>query len=189
MFMKNKEVLSLFILRQWIVLWLVAACSFSVFAEEAVSPAYTLGHGDVVSIKVYDELDLTVEVQLNDLGTISYPFLGEVAILGLTVSEIQGKITEGLKDGYLVDPKVSVTVSQYRRFYVNGEVKQPGGFPFLPGLTIRKAISLAGGFTARAAQNKIYMISDGDESKDPQRVGLNSSVKPGDVITVKQRFF
>jgi len=165
------------------------AYSLPASAEKPLSSAYTLGHGDAISIQVYGEQDLTVDVQLNDLGVVSYPFLGEIAVLGLTVSEIQKKITEGLKDGYLVDPKVSVTVSQYRRFYVNGEVRQPGGFPFLPGLTIRKAISLAGGFTARAAQNKIYIISDSDDSKSPQRAGLNSSVKPGDVITVKQRFF
>jgi polysaccharide export outer membrane protein len=77
----------------------------------------------------------------------------------------------------------------YRRFYVNGEVKQPGGFAFLPGLTVRKAISLAGGFTPRAAQSKIYIISDSSANRSPARVDLNTSVKPGDVITVKQRFF
>ncbi|EGG95601.1 Capsule polysaccharide export protein [gamma proteobacterium IMCC1989] len=142
-----------------------------------------------MSIKVYGEDDLSVETQLNDLGVISFPFLGELEVFGLTVTEVQEKIETGLKEGFLVNPKVSVTVVTYRRFYVNGEVRQPGGFAFLPGLTVRKAISLAGGFTPRAAQNKIYIISDSSENRSPARVQLNSSVKPGDVITVKQRFF
>lgn len=170
-----------------IVLGLVLLMSSITSAD--ISPAYKLGYGDVVSIRVYDEPDLTVEAQINDLGSIAYPFLGELQILGLTVSEVQEKITTGLLDGYLVEPKVSVEVAKYRRFFVNGEVRQPGGFPFLPGMTIRKAISLAGGFTARAAQNKIYIISDGDTTRTPKRVSLNSSVQPGDVITVRQRFF
>jgi polysaccharide export outer membrane protein len=150
-----------------------------------LSSAYSLGHGDLVSIKVYGE----DETQLNDLGVISFPFLGELEVFGLTVTEVQEKIETGLKEGYLVNPKVSVTVVTYRRFYVNGEVKQPGGFAFLPGLTVRKAISLAGGFTPRAAQSKIYIISDSSANRSPTRVDLNTSVKPGDVITVKQRFF
>lgn len=156
-------------------------------AEELLS-AYSLGYGDTLSIKVYGEDDLTVETQLNDLGVISFPFLGELHALGLTVAELQEKIATGLEDGYLVDPKVSVVVTQYRQFFVNGEVRQPGGFVFLPGLTVRKAISLAGGFTARAATGKIFIISDGD-NENPRRVDLNTSVTPGDVITVKQRFF
>ncbi|MGS2718000.1 polysaccharide biosynthesis/export family protein [Eionea flava] len=171
-----------------LVFMFLSGTSGTVVAD--LPPAYSLGYGDVVSIRVYGEEDLTVETQLNDLGVISYPFLGELNVFGLTVTEIQEKIEIGLKDGYLVDPKVSVTVVTYRRFYVNGEVRQPGGFAFLPGLTVRKAISLAGGFTPRASQGKIYIISDTEEGRSsPQRVDLNSSVKPGDVITVKQRFF
>jgi polysaccharide biosynthesis/export protein VpsN len=170
-------------------LWLL--CSFFSIsaAAEDVSPAYSLGYGDVVSIKVYGEEDLSVETQLNDVGVISFPFLGEIKVHGLTVTEVQDLVAAGLKEGYLVEPEVSVSVTQYRRFYVNGEVKQPGGFAFLPGLTVRKAISLAGGFTPRAAESKIYIISDKSRDASPRRVELNTSVNPGDVITVKQRFF
>ncbi|MFT5116980.1 MAG: protein involved in polysaccharide export with SLBB domain [Kiritimatiellia bacterium] len=184
--MKNKG-FSLLKMYPFFLLFLLSLLSGSAIAD--LSPAYSLGYGDMVSIKVYGEDDLTVEAQLNDLGVISFPFLGEVQVLGLTVTEVQEKIELGLKDGYMIDPEVSVLVVEYRRFYVSGEVKNPGGFAFLPGLTIRKAISLAGGFTARAAQGKIYTISDGNSDRTPKRVKLNSSVKPGDVITVKQRFF
>ena len=184
--MNNKLDYRIYIQRYIICLML---CIFSSMSIADLSSAYSLGYGDLVSIKVYGEDDLSVETQLNDLGVISFPFLGELEVFGLTVTEVQEKIETGLKEGFLVNPKVSVTVVTYRRFYVNGEVRQPGGFAFFPGLTVRKAISLAGGFTPRAAQNKIYIISDSSANRSPARVQLNSSVKPGDVITVKQRFF
>lgn len=183
---------------QYMLCIILSAFSIASFSEipsidsgntTGLSTAYILGYGDIVSIKVYGEEDLSVEAELNNAGFISFPFLGEIKVYGLTVVEIQEKIAAGLRDGYLVDPKISVSLTAYRQFYVNGEVKQPGGFQFSPKLTVRKAISLAGGFTARAAKNKIYIVSDGGDTSEPQRVDLNSSIRPGDVITVKQRFF
>jgi len=171
----------------YVVLTLLAA-SVSVSAQEL--SAYVLGAGDVVRIQVYGEADLTVEAQLSDVGTISYPFLGELQISGLTVEELQKNITQRLQEGYLLNPDVNIIVSQYREFYVNGEVTSPGGYPFQPGLTVRKAISLAGGFTDRAAKNKIYLLSDSvDADSSPIRVKLSETIKPGDVITIRQRFF
>lgn len=175
-----------------LILSVFSMASFSDTGDDNIaelSIAYTLGYGDIVSIKVYGEDDLNVEAELNNAGFISFPFLGEIKVYGLTVVQIQEEIAKGLRDGYLVDPKVSVSLTAYRQFYVNGEVKLPGGFQFSPKLTVRKAISLAGGFTARAAKNKIYIVSDGASTSEPQRVDLNTAIKPGDVITVKQRFF
>lgn len=163
--------------------------SVSATAQQGLSE-YTLGSGDVIRIHVFGEGGLTFEeVQLSDAGTLSYPFLGEIRLKGLTVGELQTKIVEGLKGDYLVDPKVSVTIIRYRQFYINGEVKTPGGFPFQPGLTVRKAVSLAEGFTERAAKSNIFIISDNDSSQTPTRVNLNAPVKPGDIITVEQSFF
>lgn len=164
---------------------------FSVFSHAQTGLSeYTLGSGDVIRISVFGEETLTIErVQLSDAGTLSYPFLGELQLLGLTVGELQDKITKGLKGDYLIDPKVSVTILEYRYFYINGEVKKPGGFPFQPGLNIHKAVSLAEGFTERASKRNIFIISDNDPSQTRRRVDLNSPVKPGDSITVEQSFF
>lgn len=172
----------------FIAFWGNVTYAQSESTDNAAVAAYVLGYGDVVNIQVYNEEDLTLETQIKDTGTITYPFLGEIEVLGLTIKEVQEKIAQGLEDGYLVDPRVSVNVSEYRRFYVNGEVRQPGGFPYLPGMTVRKAISLAGGFTERAAETKIYIFSDGDENQS-RRVKLQATIQPGDVITVRQRFF
>lgn len=163
--------------------------STSALASQSKWSEYVLGSGDLVRIQVYGEPDLTVETQLSDTGVIAYPFLGEIKLLGMTVGELQKRITSGLLGDYLIDPKVTVSILQYRQFYVNGEVTRPGGFTFQPGLTVRKAISLAGGFTERASKREIYVITEADISQQPKKVTLNSTIKPGDIITIEQSFF
>lgn len=166
------------------------SCLYSAFAVESAETKnnYKLGTGDLVSIHVYGEDDLALEARLGDSGTISYPFLGELLIAGHTVREIEQIIIRGLKGDYLINPLVSVTIKEYRQFFINGEVKSPGGFPFNPGLTIRKAISLAGGFTDRASRRGIYVIHDG-ENYTQHDVDLNAAVRPGDIITIEESFF
>jgi polysaccharide export outer membrane protein len=149
---------------------------------------YRLGSGDKISITVFDEKELSLEkIRLSDAGTISYPMLGEINVLGLTVSQLEKMITNGLKNGYLVDPKVTVTIDEYRQFFVNGMVQKPGGFPYQPGLTVRQAVSLAGGFQDRADRDKIMVIHDND--KTAHNEGQGSLVEPGDTITVEESFF
>jgi polysaccharide export outer membrane protein len=175
---------------QCVLLALVLALVYCLPAVAAGGlSGYALGSGDTVRIQVYGEQDLTIEAQLSDAGTVSYPFLGELRLLGLTVGQLQDKITAGLKGDYLIDPKVTVTILEYRQFYINGEVKRPGGFPFQPGLTVSKAVSLAEGFTERASRSNIFIISDSDDTQTPRRAELNSPVKPGDIITIEQSFF
>lgn len=161
----------------------------SLAAQGTGVSSYALGAGDQIAISVFGEEDLSMEIMLNDAGSFSYPFLGELMARGLTVSQLQQLIVDGLKGPYLIDPKVSVTINEYRRFFVNGEVKSPGGFPFEPGLTLRKAISIAGGFTDRASRSKFTIISDTDASGEPQRAELSAAVRPGDIITVEESFF
>lgn len=150
---------------------------------------YRLGPGDLVKIQVYGEDDLTVESLVGDSGKISYPFLGDLQLTGKTLFELESFITRKLKGRYLVDPEVTVSILEYRQFFVNGHVKKPGGFPFQPGMTVRKAISLAGGFEERASSDKISVVSGGDPDAPQRRVGIDEQVGPGDVITVERAFF
>jgi polysaccharide export outer membrane protein len=125
---------------------------------------------------------------VSDRGSISYPLLGELRVEGLTPIELERLITSRLKGPYLVDPKVTVSIEEYREFFVMGQVNRPGGYPFIPGLTVRKAISLAGGFTERAARSKIYVVNDSAPSAE-RRVDQQDSVSAGDTIVVKESFF
>lgn len=151
---------------------------------------YRLAAGDVITIRVFGEDDLSREkVRLSDAGTIPYPVLGEVKALGLTIGAIEKSITDGLRGGYLVNPRVSVTIEEYRPFYINGMVTTPGGYPYQPGLTVLKAASLAGGFKERASFSKITIIRENDPKNQPQKVDINAQVNPGDTIFIEESFF
>ncbi|BBB25474.1 polysaccharide biosynthesis/export family protein [Amphritea japonica] len=158
------------------------------WADESQFSDYPLGSGDMVKITVYGEEELSIETRLSDAGTISYPFLGEMEVLNLTTSELSNKIAIGLADGYLLSPNVNVAVLEYREFFINGEVKKPGSYPFQPGLTLQKAVAIAGGFTERASKSKIFIQHD-DNAEEPDMVELGQQVQPGDIITIEQSFF
>lgn len=151
---------------------------------------YKLAAGDVITIRVFGEDDLSREkIRLSDAGTIPYPVLGEVRARGLTIGEIEKSITAGLGGRYLVNPRVSITIEEYRPFYINGMVERPGGYPFQPGLTVLKASSLAGGFKERASFSKISIIREGDPTSRPQKADINSPVNPGDTVFIEESFF
>ena len=152
--------------------------------------SYKLGVGDVISVQVVGEEDLKREkVRLSDAGTLSFPYLGEIRVRGMTVGELEDFITKGLKGRYLLNPQVTVTMHEYRNFFVNGQVDKPGGYPFTPGLTVRKAISIAGGFKERASKERINVIHEDDLKGNAKRIALDAPVKPGDIITVEESFF
>jgi polysaccharide export outer membrane protein len=169
---------------------LVALSLLAVAPVKAQNDQYRLGAGDLIRITVFEEQDLSFDdLLVGDGGMISYPFLDEIKVEGKTTKQLEQKIINGLLGDYLIDPKVTVSIVEYRNFYINGEVEKPGGFPFKPGLTIRKAISLAGGLTDRASTNKIFVVQDNDSEQKSAKVTLNSYVRPGDSITIKQSFF
>ena len=157
------------------------------------SVGYKLGAGDMISIHVYDEEDLSLELRIGLSGEISYPLLGDVAVFGLTPKQLEKKLTLGLKGPYLIDPSVNVSILEYRPFYVIGQVKKPGSYPFHPGLTVDKAISIAGGFTERASKSSIFIMHDDSRGATSEQkkteVKLFDVIQPGDVVTVDQSFF
>ncbi|REL36552.1 polysaccharide biosynthesis/export family protein [Thalassotalea euphylliae] len=150
---------------------------------------YQLGSGDTIKISVFGQADLSIETLLDDSGKIEYPFLGQIQATGKTLTQLQQDILAGLKGDYLVNPNVSVTIVEYRPFFIDGEVKQPGGYPFQPGLTVSKAAALAGGFTERASLSKIFIVRSNDPEQASVSVTANALVQPGDIITVRQSYF
>lgn len=150
---------------------------------------YQLAPGDMVQIAVYGEDDLSPSIRVDEGGRISYPFLGNMSVSGLTTEQLRQVIHDGLKGDYLIDPKVSVSIAEYRPFYVGGAVNSPGNFSFEPGMTVRKALSLAGGTTDRASLKKIFVVRDGASETDRSKVTLDDPLGPGDILTVEESFF
>jgi len=169
---------------------LTSVVALTASAQETLSASnYRLDSGDHVKIQVYGEPELSVETRLSDAGTVIYPFLGELRLAGKTIGQVERQITEGLQGDYLVDPRVTVMIVEYRQFYVRGEVKNPGGFPYRPGLTVEKAITVAGGFTERASRKKIFVTSETGGRDSLVKVDYDTPVRPGDVILVEESFF
>lgn len=162
-----------------IALWCV--CSV-VYAQDA----YTLSAGDEVSIVVFGQEDLSMSVKLDENGTLNYPLLGSVSAGGLTVSQLERTITRELSGSYLVNPSVTVSVAEYRQVYINGEVNSPGGFDYKPGLTLDKAIALAGGFSDKASKERIILTREINGQPQLFSMRPTDAVLPGDIIEVSE---
>ncbi len=166
-----------------------------VFSEAAESDpprrAYHIGPNDVLRIQVYGEEDLSVERKVGGDGKVDYPLLGQIRVTGMTTEEIQRDLMTRLGAGYLKHPQVTVTIVRHRNFYVNGEVKTAGAFPFEEGLTVQKAISLAGGFTERASKTGLRVERHHDRELELIDVEPTAIVLPDDLIVVAaaQRFY
>lgn len=158
--------------------------------DEFTIERYRLGAGDVISIRVFGEDDLSFDrIRLSDAATVPYPFLGEVVADGLTPQELETLVEQGLSNGYLISPRVTVNVLEYRDFFVNGEVASPGGYSFQPGMTVRRAIALAGGKTDRASRRNMHVIREIDPTREQQRVEMDDPLGPGDILTIEESFF
>src|SRR5690554_6036419 len=113
--------------------------------------AGSLGPGDKFSLRVHDEEGLSGDFTVSGDGTINYPYVGRIDVNGMTCGQIERAITEGLADGYLLNPSVSCAIVEYnsKKVFVFGEVKKPGSYPYQPTLPLAAASARAGGATAR----------------------------------------
>lgn len=155
----------------------------------ATSLRYQLGSGDQIRVTVYGEEDLSGEFELDGEGTISLPLIGAVAVGNRSLSDAESLITAQLADGFLVNPRVSIEVLNYRPFYILGEVQDPGSYPYVSGMTVLNAVALASGFTYRASESKIEVTRRVDGVEQKMRIELTAAVLPGDIIRVPERFF
>lgn len=153
------------------------------------SNQYILEAGDRIFVQVFDEPDLTMEAVIAQSGTINYSYLGSITVAGRTPEQLTQILTEKLRDGYLRNPSVNVTVRQYRSFFVDGEVKSPGSYAYEPGLTVAKAVSMGGGLTDRASRRKIFLTREVEGEKRSYKVDMSQTIEPGDVITIREGFF
>lgn len=173
-----------------IIRYALMALLFVTGLVTAAEAPYRLSSGDVLKVSVFGEPDLSFdEIRLNDSGTFSYPFIGTVDARAKTPSEVEQAISNKLRDGYLVSPRVSVSVVTYRDFFISGEVKNPGGYPYEPGLTLDRAIARAGGLTERGSDKRVSIIRGNDARRGVEKAKLGTDIHPGDAITVDQGFF
>ena len=194
------------ILRYCVVIALAFSFSVPSYAIKETSQGfsgYTIGPENVLQIDVYygRDKELSRKVRVSSRGRITFPLLGEVDALGLSVAELENKITDLLNRDYLVNPQVSVFIEQYSTVSILGQVKEPGSFEIKGNLSLVELISLAGGFTKIAATNDVRVMRTlPDGEKTTIKVKANDIInkgrdeddiqlKPGDIIMVPESFF
>jgi polysaccharide biosynthesis/export protein len=157
----------------------------------SVSPTeeYVLGPNDRVRLKVYGETDITGEYEVDRNGFVSIPLAGHIRAGGLTTRQLERAIASALSKGIVRDPRVNVEVASYRNFYILGEVKKGGEYPYRLGLTVMDAVATAGGFTYRANENKAYLRRSGSSTEEVYSLDAAVPIYPGDNIRIPERYF
>jgi protein involved in polysaccharide export with SLBB domain len=151
---------------------------------------YRLGNGDKVRITVFNQRDLTDIYQVDGLGRIAFPLVGQIDVGGLTPKQLEQKLAKVLSPDYVKNPHISVVVLSFRPFYIIGEVTKPGSYPYVSGMSMINAVALAGGFTYRADEDSFDLMRP-DKSGKKVKISAKpeTPVQPGDVITVNERIF
>jgi len=155
----------------------------------ATDAQYRLSVGDKLHLLVFGQDDVSGEFQIDGAGNITMPLLGQVHAASRTVSELQADITTALDRDYIVNPKVSIEVLNYRPFYILGQVASPGSYPYVTGMDVRQAVAIAGGFTPRARTSSVTVIRQSAQGAVKIEATPDVPVFPGDTIEVQRRLF
>jgi polysaccharide export outer membrane protein len=176
-------------------------------AARAARP-YVISPNDQILIEVYQESDLTAPRRVGEDGGVTVPLVGSIKIGGKTIEQAQALIREQLLNGYLVNPRVTITVTEATKksFYVLGQVAKPGPYPIAAGesITLVQAIAMAGGATSKGKLTGVIVKRPGPEKESvfsnldvkAMQQGLTKGkdynqfdILPEDTITVPESIF
>jgi polysaccharide export outer membrane protein len=159
--------------------WLI---SMVLAADIQPDPNYRLGHGDILSLEVFGEPDMSRQLRVSDDGTISVPFAGAVAVEGLTVDQAQALVTQKLAGSVLVAPQVVLQVEEYgRTVEVYGKVKNVGRYPIIrDGMTVTQLLTEAGGTEEPSAP--LAILIRGDQEFPVDLVRINAGDISQDIV-------
>lgn len=168
----------------------LAACGTTQSTPEDVAERteYRLGSGDELRVTVFGEAELTGQFLVGSQGTIAYPLVGDVRAAGLTVGEFTQSLQQALQ-AFVRAPNVSVQVTNYRPFYILGEVQRPGTYPYSTDLTVLNAVATAGGFTYRANRGRVYIRRANETEERAYPLTIATPVLPGDTVRIGERLF
>ncbi len=155
----------------------------------SIAETYKLGTGDKLRVIVYGEDDLGGTFDVDGTGFISLPLIGQVKVSGLSANDVERAITAKFSDGYLKEPRVNVEVTQYRPFYVLGEVNRPGSYPYVDGMSVQNAVADAGGYTQKAIESGFYVRHAGETNETYVASDSPAAIYPGDVIRIDSSVF
>lgn len=147
----------------------------------SVNEDYIIGSKDILTVKVYNEPDLTQEdIRVSSDGFISFPFIGAVKAAGWTAAEIEREISSQLaSQGYLVDPHVSVMVKEYRsnKVLVLGSVRDPGTYRLEESLRVLNLLSRAGGVDFEQGGNIVTLVREEKVNGKRQKLAIQINLR------------
>jgi polysaccharide export outer membrane protein len=160
----------------------------SAYSIETRGP-YQLDTGDIVRVSVYGDAELSKSYGVDDKGAIAFPLVGPVQVRGNTTEQASKRLAAALANGYMRSPDVAVEVEQYRPFFIEGEVKNSGQFPYVYGMTARAAVATAGGFTPTADRNQVTVYRKQGDKMGRSPVSMDFPIAPGDTLVISERWF
>lgn len=183
-------------MKQWIIALSMMACaipSACADPDAGLSPlataapgAYRLGPGDELRVIVAGLNAMNNSYLVDDTGAIAVPMLDPIVVAGKTVREVETAIAGQIRTRQLVlEPAVSAQILTYRSFFITGEVQRPGKYPYVPGMSLTTAVSVAGGYTFRANTKSATIVRDAVKSA----ASSDTPVLPGDMITIRESWF
>ena len=159
------------------------------YADPNYDQSYTLGSGDKLRVVVFGQQGISGSYTVDAGGNVTLPLAGTIPARSFTTHQVAKEITDRLKQGYVREPHVTVTIEAYRPFFILGEVTTPGQYAYVPNMTVEKAIAVAGGFAPRAQKQTVELTRNGNGQRFTSDVPLNYPMRPGDTVVVKERWF
>jgi len=158
-------------------------------SHKALTLPYQLDSGDELRITVFEQANLSTNYTVDQAGFITMPLIGVVAARGRTTQQLSSDVAAKLRQGFVRSPDVAIEVATFRPFFIHGEVNNAGQFEYVNGLTAQTAIAIAGGFSPRANRREVQISRQINGTIKHDKVDLNTPIRPGDTVTVKERLF
>ncbi len=150
---------------------------------------YLLDSGDRLRVVVFGQDGLSNSYIVDAAGNITMPLIGAVPTRGVTTTELARAVGARLRNGFIREPHVAIEVESYRPFFILGEVTYPGQYPYVPNMTVETAVAIAGGFTPRAYRWEAKVARNQNGQSIRMGVPPSYTVRPGDTITIDERWF
>jgi polysaccharide export outer membrane protein len=151
--------------------------------------AYSLDSGDRLRIVVFGQDGLSNTYVVDAAGNITMPLIGAVPARGSSTAELARVVGARLRNGFIREPHVAIEIESYRPFFILGEVTYPGQYPYVPNMTVETAVAIAGGFTPRAHRWDVKVARNQGGQAYRMAVPLTYALRPGDTITIEERWF
>jgi polysaccharide biosynthesis/export protein len=149
---------------------------------------YLLDSGDRLRIFVYGQPNLSRSYIVDHSGLITVPLIGQVKARGVSTVALERIIKSRLGAQYVRDPQVTVDMLQNRPFFILGEVKSAGQYPYVSGMTVETAIAIAGGYSERASDRVFRITRRAKGFVEQIEAPATYVVRPGDTVFVFERF-